>query len=64
MAKIIFKVKKGGEVTLEVECATGASCDALTLAYEAALGTPLQKTYKPEYFQIEQEQGAEITNEN
>lgn len=60
MARIKVQINKVGDTKIEVDGIVGTSCVSMTQAVEAALnGTPDNREYKPEYNEVEVEQGLE-----
>lgn len=59
VAKIGFTISPEGEVSVNVNCATGDQCDRLTQPFEEVLGTVQSKKYKDEYYQTESENSEE-----
>jgi hypothetical protein len=53
---IQVKVSPAGEITVEARGFAGRGCEAATAAIEAALGTPSNRTRKPEFWQRERQQ--------
>lgn len=51
MKRIICKIKPNGEVTVETEGFTGTGCQVATEAMLKALGTVIETTEKPEYYE-------------
>jgi hypothetical protein len=48
--KIRFDISPDGEVSVNVECATGTECERLTQPFEESLGMVSKKEYKDAYF--------------
>ena len=59
---IQVRVSSAGEITVEAHGFTGRGCEAATAAIEAALGTPSDRTRKPEFWQQERKQRARGNN--
>lgn len=55
-AKIIFRIKRGGAVEMEVDGVVGDRCEQLTKPFEDALAGEVDKHYKPEYYDVEEDQ--------
>ena len=51
---IHVRVSHAGEITVEAHGFTGRGCEAATSAIEAALGQPVARSRKPEFWQQEQ----------
>lgn len=49
-AEIKFRISRTGEVNIEVDGITGASCQQITKAFEDALGVKTDSQVKPEWF--------------
>lgn len=45
---VVVLISKTGKVTVEVSGVQGQGCDAISSAFEEALGKVTDKTYKPE----------------
>lgn len=51
MARIQFTIRPDGEVEIDVSCASGASCEDITKAFEEGLGGEVtERDRKPEYW--------------
>jgi hypothetical protein len=50
MPTIDFRIDKKGEVHIDVKCAEGVSCEAITKAFEDALGGTVETQRKPEFY--------------
>ncbi|MCB0418815.1 MAG: DUF2997 domain-containing protein [Bdellovibrionaceae bacterium] len=61
--KITFKIDKAGEVQVEVDGFSGASCEEFTEPFEAAIGAVLKKEYKDAYYAENNEEKSIETRE-
>ena len=52
--KIHVRVTPTGEITVEAEGFQGKGCEAATKAIEDALGKPLERTRKPDFWRQSQ----------
>ena len=52
--KIHVRVSPFGEITVEAEGFQGKGCEAATKAIEEALGTPRERTRKPDFWRQSQ----------
>ena len=48
--RILVRISPTGETTVEAEGFRGNGCEAATQAIEKALGTPRQRTRKPDFW--------------
>ena len=48
--RILVRISPTGETTVEAEGFQGKGCEAATQAIEQALGTPRQRTRKPDFW--------------
>jgi hypothetical protein len=59
-----FGISTEGEVSVNVECASGAQCEIMTRPFEEKLGTVATKEYKDSYYIEESsDQVTDVENE-
>jgi hypothetical protein len=59
--QIRFEINANGEVSVNVECATGSQCENMTRPFEENLGAVAKKEYKDSYFaEVSSDQSMEI----